>query len=435
MISYEKARNLVIEKAQTLGQEKVKLEEALGGVAAQQVRSKIPVPPFRNSAVDGYAVRSADTGAAEQPIKLKLLAEQPAGEYFRKKLGRGQAVKVMTGAPVPAGADAVVPVEEAEEEGGYVILKRQVHPGENVREAGEDVTKGTVIMEKGTVLTPPHLGLLAACGFNEVLVYRRPRVAVLITGNELCRPGERLKPGKIYDSNSTILQALIRTSGAELISLKWVKDDLKSMTAAIKLASARADIIITSGGVSVGDYDLVKVAAVKAGAREIFWKVAQKPAKPLAFYELKKGKKSAWVFGLPGNPGAVMISFEEYVRPFIKKCSGFEDFWPQEVEAVLTAPYRKKRGRLNFVRVKLSKVGNVWQATPLSQQESGIISSLAQTDGLALIPAEADLLPEGTKVKVHMLGWSRWLDGVGPQKIKRTGLDGVGPQEIKSTER
>ncbi|MGC8891665.1 MAG: gephyrin-like molybdotransferase Glp [Candidatus Saccharicenans sp.] len=407
MISYDKARNLVIEKAQVLGKEKVPLKEALGCVAADEVRSKIAVPPFRNSAVDGYAVRSEDTGAASdgQPVRLKLVAEQPAGEYFRKKLGCGQAVKVMTGAPVPAGADAVVPVEEAPEENGYVILKRQFRPGENVREAGEDVAKGAVIIEKGTELKPPHVGLLAACGFDKVKVFKRPKVAVLITGNELCQPGERLKPGKIYDSNSTILRALIKASGAELLSLGWVKDDLKSMTRALKAAARQADIIITSGGVSVGDYDLVKAAAAKAGAREIFWKVTQKPAKPLAFYELKKGKKSVWIFGLPGNPGAVMISFSEYVKPFIRKCRGLNNFWPQEVEAVLTAPYKKKKGRLNFVRVKLSQVGSIWQATPLSKQESGIISSLAEMDGLALIPAEADFLPKGAKVKVHLMEW------------------------------
>ncbi|MGB9835200.1 MAG: gephyrin-like molybdotransferase Glp [Candidatus Saccharicenans sp.] len=407
MISYEKARNLVVEKAQVLGEEKVPLEEAIGCVAADEVRSKIAVPPFRNSAVDGYAVRSEDTAAASdgQLVRLKLLAEQPAGEYFRKKLVRGQAVKVMTGAPVPAGADAVVPLEEAQEDGGHVILKRQFRPGENVREAGEDVAEKAVIIEKGTVLRPPHLGLLAACGFDKVKVFRRPKAAVLISGNELCQPGERLKPGKIYDSNSTILRALIKTSGAELLSLRLVRDDLSAMVRALKTAASRADIIITSGGVSVGDYDLVKAAAARVGAREIFWKVAQKPAKPLAFYELKKGRKSVWIFGLPGNPGAVMISFAEYVRPFIRKCCGLDNFWSQEVEAVLTAPYRKKKGRLNFVRVKLERAENIWLATPLSKQESGMISSLAQTDGLALIPAEADFLPEGTKVRVHLMEW------------------------------
>ncbi len=407
MISYEKARNLVMAEARTLGREKIGLNEALGRTVAGAVRSKIDVPPFRNSAVDGYAVRSTDTVGGVQTIKLKLLAEQPAGEYFRKKLGQGQAVKVMTGAPVPEGADAVVPVEEAGQEGEYVILKREFRPGENVREAGEDVTRGQVIIEEGTVLKPPHLGLLAACGYDKVPVYRRPRVAVLITGNELCQPGQRLKPGKIYDANSTILRALVETSGAELNLIEWVRDDLKSAVAALKDAAGRADIIITSGGVSVGDYDLVKEAAVRAGARQIFWQVAQKPAKPLAFYELKKGKRTVWIFGLPGNPGAVMISFEEYVRPFIKKVCGRKDFWPEEVEAVLAAPFRKKKGRLNFVRVGLTRAGSDWLASPLEKQESGIISSLARTDGLALIPAEADFLPEGTRVKVHLPEWGR----------------------------
>ncbi|MCX8160932.1 MAG: molybdopterin molybdotransferase MoeA [Candidatus Saccharicenans sp.] len=405
MISYEQARKLVMERARTLGKEEVTLARALGRVAAAEIRSKIPVPPFRNSAVDGYAIRSEDTTGQAGPVRLKLQAEQPAGEYFGKRLGRGQTVKVMTGAPVPAGADSVVPVEEAEEKDGVIFIKREFKAGENVREAGEDVKKGQVIIGIGTLLKAPHLGLLAACGVSRVKVYRRPKVAVIITGNELCRPGEKLLPGKIYDSNSIILAALLKTSPADLVALSQVRDDLKSLTAALRAATGRADVIITSGGVSVGDYDLVKEAARKLGAEEVFWKVAQKPAKPLAFYQLKKGKQPAWLFGLPGNPGAVMISFEEYVRPFIKKLSGRWDYWPREVEAVLTVPYRKKRGRLNFVRVSLEQVDGTWRATLAGQQESGIISSLAETDGLALIQAEADFLPEGSKVRVHLVEW------------------------------
>ncbi|RFT15299.1 MAG: Molybdopterin biosynthesis protein MoeA [Candidatus Saccharicenans subterraneus] len=405
MISYEQAKNLVMERARVLGKEEVALAGAPGRVAAAEIRSKIPVPPFRNSAVDGYAIRSEDTAGQAGPARLKLRAEQPAGEYFRKRLGPGQTVKVMTGAPVPAGADSVVPVEEAEEKDGVIFIKREFKAGENVREAGEDVKKGQVIITAGTVLRAPHLGLLAACGVSRVKVYRRPKVAVLITGNELCRPGEKLLPGKIYDSNSIILEALLETSPAELVALRQVRDDFKSLTAALRAAKGKADVIITSGGVSVGDYDLVKEAAKKLGAEEVFWKVAQKPAKPLAFYQLKKGKQLAWLFGLPGNPGAVMISFEEYVRPFIKKLSGRQDYWPREVEAVLTVPYRKKRGRLNFVRGRLEQVEGTWRATPAGQQESGIISSLAETDGLALVPAEADFLPEGSKVRVHLVEW------------------------------
>lgn len=405
MISYEQAKNLVMERAKILGKEEVSLARALGRVAAEDPRSKIPVPPFRNSAVDGYAVRSEDTVGKERPVKLELAAEQPAGEYFEKKLRRGQAVKVMTGAPVPAGADSMVPVEEAEEKNGLILIRREFKPWENVRQAGEDVKKGQTIIRQGTLLRAPHLGLLAACGVNRLKVFRQPRVVVLITGNELCQPGQKLQPGKIYDSNSTILEALLKTSGGRLLAIKQVRDNLKALTAAIGSAANRADIIITSGGVSVGDYDLVKEAAIRVGAEQVFWKVAQKPAKPLAFYQLKKGRRPAWMFGLPGNPGAVMISFEEYVRPFIKKISGRQDFWPREVEAVLTKPFRKKRGRLNFVRVRLERVEGTWRAMPSGQQESGIISSLTEADGLALIPAEADFLPEGTRVRVHLVEW------------------------------
>ncbi len=405
MISFEEAIKLVMEQAKILGREKVSLEKAYGRVAAEEIRSKIPVPPFRNSAVDGYAVRSEDTKTENFPARLRLLAEQPAGEYFRKVLRPGQAVKVMTGAPVPAGADAVVPVEEAKEENGCVSVSRAFRPGENVREAGEDVARGQVVIRPGMVLKAPHLGLLAACGLGKITVYRRPRVAAMITGNELCKPGEKLRPGKIYDANSTILRALVESSGAELVSIKRVKDDFNALVQALKAALKRGDVVLTSGGVSVGDFDLVKEAARKLGAQEIFWQVAQKPAKPLAFYRAKDGRRPVWIFGLPGNPGAVMISFEEYVRPFIKKLSGRQDFWPRELEAVLTAPVRKKRGRLNFIRVRLEESQGIWKASPAERQESGIISTLTETDGLALIPAEADFLPEGTRVKVHPVEW------------------------------
>jgi molybdopterin molybdotransferase len=405
MVKYEEARRLVMEKAEIIGKEKIRLEEALGLVAAEELKSRIPVPPFRNSAVDGYALRSEDTKVENGVVRLRIMAEQPAGDFLSQKVRKGQAVKVMTGAPVPAGADAVVPIEEVLEKEGFIELKREVKALENIRAAGEDVPKGKVILSRGTVLKTPQLGLLAACGFSQVVVYRRPRVVVLITGNELCQPGEKLQPGKIYDSNSTILKALLKSSQAEVVAVKKVSDNLKSLRAALNRAAREADLIITSGGVSVGDYDLVKEAAQGVGAKQIFWKVAQKPAKPLAFFKLKKSKKSVWIFGLPGNPGAVIISFEEYVRPFIKKIMGFKESGPREIEASLTEVVKKKKGRLNFLRVKLEWSEGGWLATPCGAQESGIISSLTETDGLALIPAEAEYLPAGSRVKVHLVEW------------------------------
>lgn len=407
MIPYEQARKLVIEKAKPLGQEVVTLDEALGRVVAKDISSKINVPPFRNSAMDGYAVRSEDTKQEkrENYVSLKLVAAQPAGDYFRKKIKSGETVKVMTGAPVPAGADAVVPLEEVEQRGGQILIKREINPGENIREAGEDIKRGEIIVRKGNRLKTPELGLLAACGFNRVSVYRLPQVAVIITGNELCEPGERLQPGRIYNSNAVILKALLKSSGVKLVSLEKVEDNLKSLMSALKRAVKKADLIITTGGVSVGDYDLVKEAMEKISARKIFWQVAQKPAKPLAFYFLRQGQKPRWLFGLPGNPGAVMIAFEEYVRPLIKKVSGQEDFWPVEIEAGLTGPVKKKAGRLNFLRVNLENKNGEWLASPLDKQESGMITSFRMTMGLALIPAEAEFLPVGTKVKVHLVEW------------------------------
>jgi len=229
-------------------------------------------------------------------------------------------------------------------------------------------------------------------------------VAVIITGSELCRPGERLLPGKIYDSNSTIIKTLLRASGAELLSVKRVKDVLKAVTAAIESAAARADLIITSGGVSVGDYDLVKEAAAKS-EQSRFLEGGPEARQAPGLLSNEKRLRAGLDFRASGKPGAVMISFEEYVRPFIKKISGRQDFWPREVEAALVLPFKKKKGRLNFVRVRLETVEGTWRATPASKQESGMLSSLTETDGLALIPAEAEFLPEGTKVRVHLVEW------------------------------
>lgn len=410
MIPYEKAKQLVITRAKLLGTETINIEDALGKVAARIVRAPLSLPPFTNSAVDGYAVKSEDFSRAGEEkskvsVRLRLLAEQRAGVFYGGTIRRGEALKVMTGAALPRGADAVVPREEVEESQGYIEVKRQVKKGENVRLAGEDLKKGQVIIERGTVLRPPHLGMLAACGFRQVTVYRSPRVAVLVTGDELAQPGTSLRRGMIYDSNSTLLQVLVRTTGARLVAAKRVKDDLKAMIAAFERAAAIADIIITSGGVSVGDYDLVKAAAAVLKARLVFWQVAQKPAKPLAFYTLSRGKEPVYLFGLPGNPGAVLISFEEYVRPFIKKIMGRKDYEPRAVDAILTHEIKKKKGRLNFWRVKLQMEDGQWLATSAGAQESGIISSFAEIHGLALIPAACDYLAAGTKVKVHLVDW------------------------------
>jgi len=410
MMAFEKARQLVLEQATPLGREKIRIEAALRRVAAYEIKAKIPLPPFTNSAVDGYALRSEDTQAlrAANPtsfVQLRLLAEQRAGAFFKGWVKPGTALKLMTGASVPRGADAVIPREEVEAGANHIRVKREVKKGENIRLAGEDIRPGQTIIQPGTCLQPAHLALMAAAGWKEILVYRQPKVTVIITGDELCPPGEPLKKGQIYDSNSTLLQALIKTTEAELIALKRVKDNLASLTSALKKAILASDIILTSGGVSVGDYDLVRVAAQKLSGRQIFWQVAQKPAKPLAFYLFRHNRNKVFLFGLPGNPGAVAVAFEEYVRPFIKKMMGRSDFLPREIEATLTHAVKKKKGRLNFLRVRLQLSGGDWRATSAGAQESGIISSLTETHGLALIPAESDFLPEGTKVKVHLLEW------------------------------
>lgn len=406
MIAYEKAQQLVLKEARPLGREKIPLEKALGRVVAINLKAPFPLPPFTNSAVDGYALRSEDTaeiGLDKEEISLQLVARQKAGTHFAGKIKKGQALKVMTGASIPRGADAVIPQEEVEEKNNNIIIRRKVCQGENIRYAGEDIKKGQKIIEAGTVLRPIHLALLAACGYAEIFVYPQPRIFALITGDELCRPGQSLKEGMIYDANSYLLGSLVISSGAKLVGVKRVKDKMSRLLKNMQKAMEKADILITSGGVSVGDYDLVKEAAEKLGAQRIFWQVAQKPAKPLAFYKFKFRGRKIYLFGLPGNPGAVFIAFEEYVRPFIKKMMGQSDYGLKKIEATLTHAYRKKRGRLNFLRVNLHLEGGQWLASSAGAQESGILSSLRETQGLALIPAEIEFLEAGSKIEVHLL--------------------------------
>lgn len=404
MITYEEARSLVFKEAQILEEEKVGLTEAFRRVLAEDIIAPHPLPSFNNSAMDGYALKSEDTEDGKK-VTLTLISEEAAGNFQYLPVGKSQAAMIMTGAPVPPGADAVIPREEVEEGPAQIVVSRKVKQWENIRFQGEDVKEGEKVLEKGTLITSPVVGLLAALGFSEVKVYRQPVVGVLATGSELLEIDQPLKPGFIRNSNSYALRAQIASAGARFLDLGVVGDKLEEMVATLEKALNRCDVILTTGGVSMGNYDLVKEVFERIGARRVFWKVAQKPAKPLAFYVREDATRKNYLFGLPGNPGAVAISFEEYVRPFLKLLMGQKDYLPAEVEAKMKHEVKKKKGRLNFLRVKLSYQNGEYWAESVGLQGSGVLKTLTQANGLALIPAEVDFVPAGEKVRVHLVEW------------------------------
>jgi molybdopterin molybdotransferase len=404
MISYEEARRLVFKEARTLGSEDVALDDSFRRVLAADIHSPRDLPPFDNSAMDGYAVRSADM-SGKLPAVLSIAGERPAGTARAGTVAPGECMKIMTGAPVPRGADAVVPREDVEESAATIVVSRPVRPGENVRRRGEDIVEGEMALTNGAFLNSPCIGLLAALGIAKVSVRIRPAVGVLTTGTEIRDISEPLGPGAIYDSNSHALRAQIASAGAVLSFLGTIGDDLDGTVAKLRGAAGTCRVILTTGGVSMGDYDLVRDAFERIGARRVFWKVAQKPGMPLAFYVLEGGDVPRYLFGLPGNPGAVMIMFEEYVRPFLNLLSGRADHLAPEFEARLFREVRKKKGRLNFLRVRLYMKDGEWWAESSGEQGSAILRSMVPADGLALVPAAAESLPAGSKVIVHRMAW------------------------------
>jgi molybdopterin molybdotransferase len=298
-----------------------------------------------------------------------------------------------------------VPREDVEESETTIVVSRPVRPGENVRRMGEDIVEGETVLTGGAFLNAPCIGLLAALGIAKVPVRIRPSVGVLTTGTEIRDISEPLGPGAIYDSNSHALRAQIASAGAVLSFLGTTGDDLDGTVAKLREAAATSRVILTTGGVSMGDYDLVREAFERIGARRVFWKVAQKPGMPLAFSVLEDGETPRYLFGLPGNPGAVMITFEEYVRPFLNLLSGRPDPLAADLEARLSREVRKKKGRLNFLRVRLSMKDGEWWAESTGDQGSGILRTMVPADGLALVPAGAEFVPAGSKVIVHRIAW------------------------------
>lgn len=415
------ALRIVLEKTSRLTAVKTALAETLGCVLAEDITAQHDMPPFDNSAMDGYAVLAADiAGASEDsPVALKLVEEQPAGKATDVRVVPGTAIKIMTGAPVPGGADTVVPVEKTAATapgdsaggagtagagdawapaGGSVSILSALRKGANIRPAGEEMKSGDTALAVGTVVDYVVVGVLASLGYPEVAVFRRPVIAVIGTGNELVPVDEPLSPGKIRDSNSYALTAQAASIGAVARRMGVAGDTKDDVDRMVREALETADIVITSGGVSVGDHDYVKAVIEKLGAERHFWGVRQKPGKPLAFWTLG----SKLIFGLPGNPVAGLFNFEEYVRPAALKMMGRGKLLRPVVTAALTHDYKKKAGRTNFVGAVVTNDNGRYQWSVNGRQGSGMLRSITGADGLAVIPAEVTQMRAGDETEIQL---------------------------------
>lgn len=376
----------------------VPLAAARGLALTEPVVARHDLPPFANSAMDGYAVRARDVATA--PVTLDVLEDVPAGSVPTKSVGPGQATKIMTGAPMPDGADAVVPVEVTTPGTGTVVIETGVSQGTSVRPAGDDVTTGTRVLEVGQRLTPARLGVCASLGYHAPQVGRRPRVAILSTGDEIVPPevGE-LEPGKIRDANRFTLAGVLEEVGVEVLDFGIVGDDAAILRASLAEAAAAADVVVSSGGVSMGEYDLVKHLLAELGSVE-FWKVAMKPAKPFAFGRLGETP----FFGLPGNPVSVAVAFEQFLRPALLHMMGAAALFRPRVWGMLDEPVVTDPEKTVFLRVTVDAAADGYLHARLSGgQGSNILTALASADALAVVPVGIAGLDAGALVELEML--------------------------------
>jgi molybdopterin molybdotransferase len=408
MISVDEARERILERFHPLEPEKVSILKALDRVLAEDIYSHIDIPPFSNSAMDGYALRSGDTAGASRksPITLKVVADLAAGHTTHLKVEPGTSIRIMTGAPLPEGADAVVRFEETSEGlggswGPTVKVYREVSPRENVRPAGEDIRKGELVLAKGTVLRPQELGVLASLGWPEVEVIRRPRVAVLATGDELVGINEEIGPGQIRNSNEYSIAAQVIRYGGIPVRLGIARDRVEELKAKIEEGlAAKVDLFLTSAGVSVGEYDMVKEVLASEGEMD-FWQVSMKPGKPLAFGHIQ----GVPLIGLPGNPVSAMVSFEQFGRPAILTMLGRRALEKPEVEVVVDEDITGG-SRRGFVRGVVTKRGDAYHARPMGGPGgSGILTSMVRANALIIVPEGVRLVKAGERLRAQMLDW------------------------------
>ncbi|MCX7634527.1 MAG: molybdopterin molybdotransferase MoeA [Syntrophales bacterium] len=400
MISVDAALETILAHFAPLREEMVHILDALGRVLAEDIYAPRDIPPTNNSAMDGYAVRAVDTVGAtpDRPVVLTVIEDIPAGSFPQKEVGPGQAARIMTGAPLPAGADAVVRMEDTRKDGRHVAVLVTAPPGLDIRLAGEDVRRGDLVIPRGRVIRPAEVGMMAALGRSFVAVHQRPLVAILATGDELTSIDETGEPWQIKSSNSFSTAAQVMECGAVPLQLGIARDRREELADKFQ-AAARADVIISSGGVSVGDYDLVKEVMQEMGNAMSFWQVAMRPGKPLAFGRLG----GVPLFGLPGNPVSSMVSFEQFVRPALLKMMGHRRIFRKVIRAVLTESIAKKRGMRYFLRGVVEKSGEGYVVRTTGEQGSGILKSLVLANGLIVLPEDIEKAAAGDEVNVQLL--------------------------------
>ncbi len=394
MLSVEEAQREILGRVRVLPSERVDVLAALGRVLAEPIRSTRRIPPWPNSSMDGYAVRAAD---ARPSATLRVVGRVVAGSLPTRAVGAGEAVRIFTGAPLPGGADAVIPQEDVDARDGVIALRSAVEPGAYVRPAGEDVREGDLVLEPGRAIGAAEIGLLAALGRTQVAVGRRPRVAVLSTGNELADLGTEPTPAQIPNSNTYALMAQVMETGGVPLNLGVVPDRLDAIAERIA-RGAEADVLVSSAGVSVGELDLVREALVNAGAELHLWKVDMRPGKPITFGSL--GGKP--VFGLPGNPVSAMVTFELFVRPMLLAMQGRRGTGRPTVRATALAPIVNRGSRRGYLRVVLEARDGRWGARLTGEQGSGILRSMVSADGLAVLRGDT-AVAAGEDVEVIVL--------------------------------
>ncbi len=408
LLNVETALAHILKQFISLPAESIEITSALGRVLAEDIVSDINLPPFANSSMDGYAVRADDVleAAAQAPVRLCVTMDIPAGAYPTGTLAAGQAARIMTGAPLPDGADAVVPVEQTDSNwraGADTTLAEQVsihhaaRTGDNVRPAGEDVSIGQTVLQAGTILRPQDLGILAALGCDPIPVVRQPRVAIVSTGDELVEVNEPLGPGKIRDSNSHTLAGLIASYGAIPLRQPIARDSLEAVRTMFRTAlDLKPDLIISSAGVSVGTFDVVRTVLDELGKVQ-FWRVNVRPGKPLAFGEIQ----GVPFFGLPGNPVSAMVTFDIFVRPALLKLLRRTD--DAETITAVTGEDMRSDGRRSYIRVRLKRENGQVIAQTTGTQSSGALMSMVLADGLLIIPEDVTVVPAGTELSVRLL--------------------------------
>ena len=388
LLTLEQAQALVLARAHVLASEAVSVQRAAGRVTAEPAQALVDLPPFRSSAMDGFAVRAADL-----PGTLPVVAQIAAGRPAERELAPGEAMAISTGGVVPEGADSVIPIEYVVQHDNSVEIGESIRPGSNVRPRGGDVASGDVIVGAGVRLGPAQVGALAAAGVAAVACARRPRVAILATGSELAAPGDELAPGQIYESNGLMLAASLATVGADIDALPVVADDESAHRAALERGLA-ADVLVTSGGVSVGPHDLVRAIEAELGVEEVFWRVAIKPGKPVSFGV----RGETLVFGLPGNPVSSLVGCELFVKPALRALQGQRDPLPRVESGLLAAPLQRNDARDEFVRARSRLDRNGVLLEPLSGQESHMIARAAAADALVHVPRGDGELAAGSRV-------------------------------------